>query len=104
MGDKSEKKIYEFSIFYEESIYMKFQDSSVNGLKVIVGTKKCKARMHARTHKNNMPNQLFFKVGGITNDMICAFVDMHFFIYTQQKSSAQMGFRVNPVLARNSCI
>ena len=24
--------------------------------------------------------------------------------YTQQKSSAQMGFRVNPVLARNSCI
>ena len=26
------------------------------------------------------------------------------YIYTQQKSSAQMGFRVNPVLARNSCI
>ena len=25
-------------------------------------------------------------------------------IYTQQKSSAQMCFRVNPVLARNSCI
>ena len=25
-------------------------------------------------------------------------------IYTQQKSSAQMGFRVNSVLARDSCI
>ena len=25
-------------------------------------------------------------------------------MYTQQKSSAQMGFRVNPVLASNSCI
>ena len=24
--------------------------------------------------------------------------------YTQEKSSAQMGFRVNPVLARSSCI
>ena len=26
------------------------------------------------------------------------------FYYTQQKSSAQMGFRVNSVLARDSCI
>ena len=41
---------------------MKFQDSSLNGLKVTVGTKKCDPRTHARTHarsKSNMPNQLF---------------------------------------------
>ena len=30
--------------------------------------------------------------------------ESYFMKYTQQKSSAQMGFRVNPVLARNSCI
>ena len=29
---------------------MKFQDSSFNGLKVTVGTKKCDACMDARTH------------------------------------------------------
>ena len=42
---------------------MKFQDSSINGLKVTVGTKSVThARTHARTHprsKSNMPNQLF---------------------------------------------
>ena len=37
---------------------MKFQDSSLNGLKVRVGTKKCDPRNHAR-FKSNMPHQLF---------------------------------------------
>ena len=45
---------------------MKFQDSSFNGLKVIVGTKKCDPRTHPRTHapKAICPVN-FFKVGGI---------------------------------------
>ena len=42
---------------------MKFQDSSFNGLKVTVGTKRVThAPTHARTHarsKSNMPHQLF---------------------------------------------
>ena len=42
---------------------MKFQDSSLNGLKVTVGTKSVThAPTHARTHarsKSNMPHQLF---------------------------------------------
>ena len=37
---------------------MKFQDSSFNGLKVTVGTKKCDPPTHARS-KSNMPHQLF---------------------------------------------
>ena len=45
---------------------MKFQDSSFNGLKVIVGTKKCDPRTHPRMHapKAICPVN-FFKVGGI---------------------------------------
>ena len=42
---------------------MKFQDSSFNGLKVTVGTKKCDARTHAPS-KAICPIT-FFKVGGI---------------------------------------
>ena len=45
---------------------MKFQDSSFNSLKVIVGTKKCDPRTHPHTHA---PKAIclvnFFKVGGI---------------------------------------
>ena len=41
---------------------MKFQDSSFNGLKVTVGTKKCDTRTHAP--KAICPIN-FFKVGGI---------------------------------------
>ena len=41
---------------------MKFQDSSLNGLKVRVGTKKCDQRTHARS-KSNMPHQLFQSLG-----------------------------------------
>ena len=37
---------------------MKFQDSSFNGLKVTVGTKKCDPPTNARS-KSNMPHQLF---------------------------------------------
>ena len=49
---------------------MKFQDSSLNGLKVTVGT-KCVT--HARTHApKHAPKALcpinFFKVGGITSN------------------------------------
>ena len=36
---------------------MKFQDSSLNCLKVRVGTEKCDPRTHARS-KSNMPHQL----------------------------------------------
>ena len=45
---------------------MKFQDSSFNGLKVIVGTKKCDPRTHPCTlaPKAICPVN-FFKVGGI---------------------------------------
>ena len=48
---------------------MKFQDSSFNRLKVIVGTKSV---THARTHpRTHAPKAIFpinfFKVGGITN-------------------------------------
>ena len=46
---------------------MKFQDSSFNGLKVIVGTKKCDPRTHPRTHASKAICPVnFFKVGGIT--------------------------------------
>ena len=41
---------------------MKFQDSTFNGLKVTVGTKKCDAHMHGQTDassKSNMSAQLF---------------------------------------------
>ena len=42
---------------------MKFQDSSLNGLKDTVGTKsETHARMHARS-KSNVPHQLFSKLG-----------------------------------------
>ena len=41
---------------------MKFQDSSFNGYKVTVGTKKCDAR--TRAPKAICPTN-FFKVGGI---------------------------------------
>ena len=43
-------------------MYMQFQDSSLNGLKVTVGTKKCDPRTHAP--KAICPIS-FFKVGGI---------------------------------------
>ena len=45
---------------------MKFQDSSLNSLKVRVGTKKCDPRTHAPTHppKAICPTN-FFNVGGI---------------------------------------
>ena len=38
---------------------MKFQDSSLNGLEVRVGTKKCDSRTHDARSKSNMPHQLF---------------------------------------------
>ena len=38
---------------------MKFQDSSFNGLKVTVGTKKCDPRTHTCSKKSNMPHQHF---------------------------------------------
>ena len=42
---------------------MKFQDFSLNGLKITVGTKKCDPLTHARS-KSNMPHQLFPRGGG----------------------------------------
>ena len=45
---------------------MKFQDSSFNGLKVTVSTKKCDPRTHPRTHAPKAICPInFFKVGGI---------------------------------------
>ena len=46
---------------------MKFQNSSLNGLKVTVGTKSVThARRHARTHAQKAICHInFFKVGGI---------------------------------------
>ena len=45
---------------------MKFQDSSLNGLKVTVGTKKCDPRTHACTHAPKAICPInFFKVWGI---------------------------------------
>ena len=60
MGDNSEEKNISVCYFYEDSIYiyMKFQDSSFNGLKVTVGTKKCDPCTHACS-KSNMPHQHF---------------------------------------------
>ena len=41
---------------------MKFPDSTFNGLKVTVGTKKCDPPTHARS-KSNMPHQVFQSLG-----------------------------------------
>ena len=62
MGDNSEKKNKYWFVIFMRNPYMKFQDSSPNGLKVTVGTKKCDARTHAP--KAIWPIN-FFKVGGI---------------------------------------
>ena len=48
MGDNSEEREKKKDLlFVMRNPYMKFQDSSFNGLKVTVGTKKCDA---GRTH------------------------------------------------------
>ena len=54
---------------------MKFQDSSLNGLKVRVGTKKCDTRTHGCS-KSNMPHQLFQSWGHNKSDEL-----MHLFVY-----------------------
>ena len=59
MGDNSEKK----NFFYEESIYMKFQDSSLSGLEVTVGTKKCDPRTHAGMLQKQYPPSTLSKLG-----------------------------------------
>ena len=47
---------------------MKFQDSSLNGLKDTVGTKKCDPRTHTRKQSPKaICVIIFFKVGGIIN-------------------------------------
>ena len=65
MGDNSEKKKNICLLFFMRNPYMKFQDSSFNGLKVTVGTRKCDAPTH--TPKAICPIN-FFKVGGINNE------------------------------------
>ena len=42
---------------------MKFKDSSFNGLKVTVGTKKCDASTHARTLQKQYAPSTFSKLG-----------------------------------------
>ena len=59
MGDNSKKKENTGLLFLLRNPYMKFQDSSFNGLKVTVGTESV---THPRTNgpsKSNMPHQLF---------------------------------------------
>ena len=56
---------------------MKFQDSSFNGLKVIVGTKSV---THAPTHarsKSNMPHQLFQSWGHNNANVMIKMVGLH---------------------------
>ena len=62
MGDNSEKKKNMGLLFFMRNPYIKFQDSSFNGVKVTVGTKKCDP--HTHTAKAICPIN-FFKVGGI---------------------------------------
>ena len=66
MGGNSEEKNMGL-LFFMRNLYMKFQDSSFNDLKVTVGTKN---GTHARkaTPKAICPIN-FFKVGGIKTDM-----------------------------------
>ena len=59
MGDNSEKKKNTGLLFFMRNPYMKFQDCSLNGLKVTLCTKKCDPRTHACNSKSNMTHQLF---------------------------------------------
>ena len=66
MGDNSEKKKIRVCYVFMRNPYMKFQDSSFNGLKVTVGTKKCDPLTHAPTHDPKAICPInFFKVWGI---------------------------------------
>ena len=58
MGDNSEKKRNTGLLFFMRNPYMKFQDSSFNGLKVTVGTKKCDARTHQKQYVPSMFSKL----------------------------------------------
>ena len=64
MGDNSEKKKYTGQLLFKRNLYVKFQDSSFNGLKVTVGTKSVThARTHPRTLQKQYATSTFSKLG-----------------------------------------
>ena len=67
MGDNSDKKKKHGSlIFFMRNPYMKFQNISIYGSKVMLCTRKHEERTKNGQARSNMPPN-FFKVGGIIN-------------------------------------
>ena len=64
MGDNSYKKKIWVTFFFMRNPYMKFQNISIHGSKVMLCTRKCDERTN-RQARSNMPPPNFFKVGGI---------------------------------------
>ena len=69
MGDNSDKEKIQVTYFFMRNPYMKFQNISIHGSKVMLCTRKCDKGTNEHNERMDKPEAIwplnFFKVGGI---------------------------------------